>query len=198
MATCISPRNAPLLPSLPANLLKTYTKTSLLRLLAAPPPLPAPRKIFAMNTPPGLSTCVTMVSAARISCACTYSSRSCRPVTSGAPSHTTRSAWWPSKWEMTADAVSSLVMSPCRESGGRGGGGGGGAVGCVVCGGAAAKWALGVRETHKRSRNVRPYGLRSMWDHTVSTHICRSTRILKFCLFEATLFPRGKVCVSHM
>lgn len=32
---------------------------------------------------------------------CTYSSRSCRPVTSGAPSHTTRSAGRPWKCEMT-------------------------------------------------------------------------------------------------
>lgn len=135
----------------------------------------SPLKILATKTPPGRSTCVTIVSAARISCACehgtpsrqqvsssvavplfpsahprqhlqknlfaytgrtdglcgkrcfprraawcpmhalhtfshalpslpptcTYSSRSCSPVTSGAPSHTTRSAGWPSKCEIT-------------------------------------------------------------------------------------------------
>lgn len=120
------------------------------------------------RSPPGRSTCVTMVSAARMSWDCTYSSMSCSPVTahkgqpaaaseqcigkigeedsssagsrgvqsptraahedavvaagcggsgapSGAPSHTTRSARSPSKWEMTSCAVASLVMSPCHS-----------------------------------------------------------------------------------
>ena len=37
---------------------------------------------------------------------------------SGAPSHTTSSACWPSKWEMTSLAVASLVMSPCGRAAG--------------------------------------------------------------------------------
>ena len=41
---------------------------------------------------------------------CTYSSRSCRPVTSGAPSHTTRSAGWPSKCEITCSHSEQLQV----------------------------------------------------------------------------------------
>lgn len=37
---------------------------------------------------------------------------------SGAPSHTTSSACWPSKWEITSLAVASLVMSPCGRAAG--------------------------------------------------------------------------------
>ncbi len=55
---------------------------------------------------------VRRVPTARISCACTYSSMSCMPVTSGAPSDTTRSALWPSKCEIICSAVESFVMSP--------------------------------------------------------------------------------------
>lgn len=40
-----------------------------------------PLKIFAMNVPPGLRTCNVIDRAARRSCACMNSSRSCRPVT---------------------------------------------------------------------------------------------------------------------
>ena len=40
-----------------------------------------PRKTLATKVPPGRSTCVTMVRAARISWACTNSSMSCSPVT---------------------------------------------------------------------------------------------------------------------
>lgn len=49
---------------------------------------------------------------ARRSWAWTNSSRSCRPVTSGAPSQTTRSALRPLKCEMICSAVLGLVMSP--------------------------------------------------------------------------------------
>lgn len=40
-----------------------------------------PRKILATKVPPGRRTWHTIVSAARMSCACTYSSISCSPVT---------------------------------------------------------------------------------------------------------------------
>ena len=71
-----------------------------------------PRKILATNVPPSLSVAVTMTNAANISWLCTYSSRSCSPVTSGAPSLITRSAWLPSKYEMTRSDVARDVISP--------------------------------------------------------------------------------------
>ncbi len=54
---------------------------------------------------------------------CTYSSRSCRPVTSGAPSHTTRSAGRPWKWEMTCGRRAQGGCVGRREGRGRRGGG---------------------------------------------------------------------------
>ena len=44
---------------------------------------------------------------------CKYSSISCSPVTSGAPSETTISDNFPSKWPIIWFAVSSAVISPC-------------------------------------------------------------------------------------
>ena len=57
-----------------------------------------PRKILATKFPPCLSTCVVILSAASNSCPWMYSSISCSPVTSGAPSQITKSATSPSKW----------------------------------------------------------------------------------------------------
>ena len=51
-----------------------------------------PRNILATKSPPGLRTWVVMLRAANRSWAWMYSSMSWRPVTSGAPSHTTISA----------------------------------------------------------------------------------------------------------
>lgn len=65
------------------------------------------------KVPPERSVWPTMKRAARMSWLWTYSSMSCRPVTSGAPSETTMSARPPSKSLITCWAVSVLVMSPC-------------------------------------------------------------------------------------
>ena len=69
-------------------------------------------KIFATKVPPCLRRWVVMLRAASNSWACMYSSISCRPVTSGAPSHTTRSAFSPANSDTILLAVASLVMSP--------------------------------------------------------------------------------------
>lgn len=74
-----------------------------------------PRKIFATNAPPGLSTQTVRLSALRSSDACTYSSRSWRPVTSGAPSHMTKSAFDPApRCLKTSGRVLGWVMSACN------------------------------------------------------------------------------------
>mmetsp|Transcript_14194 Transcript_14194/g.40817 ORF Transcript_14194/g.40817 Transcript_14194/m.40817 type:complete len:221 (-) Transcript_14194:151-813(-) len=73
----------------------------------------SPRKTLATMVPPGRRRAVVMRRADSRSCDWMYSSRSCMPVTSGAPSHSTMSARLPSKWERMADAVEGLVMSPC-------------------------------------------------------------------------------------
>ena len=77
------------------------------------PSLSTNLNILATNVPPCLRTCVVMFRAARSSWAWIYSSISWRPVTSGAPSQTTRSAEPPSNSETILLAVESLVMSPC-------------------------------------------------------------------------------------
>mmetsp|Transcript_2926 Transcript_2926/g.9126 ORF Transcript_2926/g.9126 Transcript_2926/m.9126 type:complete len:202 (-) Transcript_2926:177-782(-) len=72
-----------------------------------------PRKILATNVPPGARTNVEMFCAARSSWCCTYSSSSWRPVTSGAPSHTTSWALQPRRL-MILSAVAVVVMSPWK------------------------------------------------------------------------------------
>mmetsp|Transcript_16035 Transcript_16035/g.31935 ORF Transcript_16035/g.31935 Transcript_16035/m.31935 type:complete len:208 (-) Transcript_16035:269-892(-) len=74
-----------------------------------------PRKILATNAPPVARTCVEMFTAEKRSWAWMYSSMSCRPVTSGAPSHTTMSARPPEKWETISRAVETEVMSPWMQ-----------------------------------------------------------------------------------
>mmetsp|Transcript_9434 Transcript_9434/g.40061 ORF Transcript_9434/g.40061 Transcript_9434/m.40061 type:complete len:255 (+) Transcript_9434:256-1020(+) len=77
-------------------------------------PMSLPRKIFATYAPPCFRTCVATVSPARMSCACMNSSMSCRPVTSGAPSLTMRSARRPSpKCDKISRTLAMDVMSPC-------------------------------------------------------------------------------------
>jgi len=71
-----------------------------------------PRKIFATKFPPRRSVFVVMFRADNSSCACMYSSMSCSPVTSGAPSHTTKSARSPRKCPMIISAVDWAVISP--------------------------------------------------------------------------------------
>ena len=72
-----------------------------------------PRNIFAMNVPPGFNMCVATVKPASMSCACINSSKSCKPVTSGAPSPTIKSACFPSKCDRTSRTLSIDVISPC-------------------------------------------------------------------------------------
>mmetsp|Transcript_31019 Transcript_31019/g.89645 ORF Transcript_31019/g.89645 Transcript_31019/m.89645 type:complete len:204 (+) Transcript_31019:288-899(+) len=75
-------------------------------------PVCSPRKIFAQKDPPGRSKALAKCCADSNNWCCTYSSKSGRPVTSGAPSHTTRSASSPLKCPMTSFTVPTLVMSP--------------------------------------------------------------------------------------
>lgn len=93
-------------------------------------PTSLPLKIFATNVPPGRSTHAASVSALRRSCDWMYSSRSCRPVTSGAPSERTRSASaeassppsfdedfnWdpPRRCECSKESVLGWVISACN------------------------------------------------------------------------------------
>ena len=71
-----------------------------------------PLKIFAINVPPGFNACVATVNPASINCACMNSSKSCRPVTSGAPSPTIKSTRFPSKCDNTSLTLSIDVTSP--------------------------------------------------------------------------------------
>mmetsp|Transcript_17390 Transcript_17390/g.49785 ORF Transcript_17390/g.49785 Transcript_17390/m.49785 type:complete len:214 (+) Transcript_17390:552-1193(+) len=78
-------------------------------------PTSRPRKILATKHPPSWRTCEVMLMALSSSWPWTYSSMSCSPVTSGAPSQMTSSARWPWKCLMMLWAVSRLVMSPWMQ-----------------------------------------------------------------------------------
>lgn len=83
-----------------------------------------PRKILATNVPPGVRTHAARLRAERRRDDCTYSSRSCNPVTSGAPSEITRSAFTFSedvddddeleRCLKTNGSVEGCVISACR------------------------------------------------------------------------------------
>ena len=77
-----------------------------------------PRKILATKRlfSPTLSTWVVILSAANTSWAWTNSSMSWRPVTSGAPSQTTKSAFSPAKCPIIWSAVSFFVISPKKRN----------------------------------------------------------------------------------